>query len=188
MESIKQRIVRGFWFTLAVVFAIESWLWDHVKDWLRALAGKLGLERLEARLIELLAPLSPLATLAVFAVPALLILPLKLAAVSMLAHGDVLSAIIIIVVANVLGLGVTGFLFDNCRDKLLQLVWFAKFYDMVLRVRAWADALVAPARQRLHELRGIIGERVAAILGESRSSFMRKWAAVRALTKRGGSA
>jgi hypothetical protein len=188
MEAIKQRLVRGFWFTLAVVFVVESWLWDHVKEWLRALARALGLERLEARLIDLLAPLSPLPTLAVFAVPAMVIFPLKLVAISMLAHGEVLAGIVVILTANVLALGVTGFLFDTCRDKLLQMPWFAKFYSIVLAVRAWADALVAPARQRLNEARQYIGERVAALLGESRSSFMRMLAQIRALSKRRDSA
>lgn len=188
MEQIKLRLVRAFWFTLAVIFLFESWVWDHVKDWLRALARSLGLERIEARLIDFLAPLSPRTTLAVFAIPAMVIFPLKLAAVSMLAHGEALAGIVVILTANVLALGVTGFLFDHCRDKLLQMAWFAHVYSVVLSVRAWADALVAPARQQLRELRRTIGERVAAILGESRSSFMRKLAHVRALTKRHGAA
>lgn len=188
MEQIKLRLAHAFWFTLAVIFLVETWLWDHVKEGLRALARNLDLERIEARLIDFLAPLSPRATLAVFAVPAMVIFPLKLAAVSMLAHGEVLAGIVVILTANVLALGVTGFLFDHCRDKLMQMAWFAKFHDIVLRVRAWADALVAPARQRLNEARQYIGERVAAVVGEGQSIFLRKLAHVRALTKRHGAA
>lgn len=186
MESIKQRLIRAFWFALAVLFLIESWLWDNVKLALVWLARELGLTKFEARLREFIAGLSPHATLAVFAVPALSILPLKLLAVGAIAHGHVVAGLAVILAAKTLALGVTSFLFDLSRDKLLQLRWFARLYDLVLRIRAWAHELVEPVRRRLHAARDFVKARVAVFSREGRSQFLRKLARVRALVRRRG--
>jgi len=186
MDSLKHRLVRGFWFALAVIFLFESWLWDNVKEWLRALAIALGLKHLEARIVAFIEGLSPHATLGVFIVPAILILPLKILAVAMIAHGHVVTGIAVIFAAKTLALGVSAFLFEHCRDKLLQIAWFEKFYRLVLRVRAWAHELVEPARQRVVELRNVIRARLAVVLGEGRSQFSRKLALVRAMAKKRG--
>lgn len=184
MEPIKQRLIRAFWFTLAVLFLIESWLWDNVKLALVWLARELGLAKIEASLREFIAGLSPYATLAVFAVPALAILPLKLLAVGAIAHGHVAAGLAVILAAKTLALGVTSFLFDVSRDKLLQLSWFAQFYELVLRVRAWAHELVEPVRRRLREAKEFVEARVAAFIGEGRSQFLRKLALLRAFVGR----
>jgi hypothetical protein len=188
MEPIKQRVIRAFWLTLAVIFLIESWLWDHVKEWLRALGEKLGFAELESRLRDFIAGLSPPATLALFAVPALSVLPIKILALSMLAQGHIFWGLIVIFAAKTLALGVTAFLFDLCRDKLMQMAWFVRFYDLVLRVRSWAHALVEPARQQLRALRQMILERAAALLGESQTQFSRRLAHIRTLVQRGRAA
>lgn len=186
MDSIKQRLIRAVWFALAFLFLIESWLWDNVKLALVWLAHELGLTKFEARLREFIAGLSPHATLAVFAVPALSILPLKLLAVAAIAHGHVVAGLAVILAAKTLALGVTSFLFDLGRDKLLELRWFARVYELVLRIRAWADGLVAPVRRRLHAAKTFVQARVAIYLGEGRSQFLRKLALVRALVRRRG--
>lgn len=188
MESIKQRLTRTFWFVLAVLFLIESWLWDNVKLALVFLARKLGLTRLEESLRDFIAGLSPHATLAVFAVPALAILPLKLLAVGAIAHGHVALGLAVILAAKTLALGVTSFLFDVSRDKLLQLPWFARLYEVVLRIRAWAHGLVEPLRRRLREAKEFVKTRVAALIGEGRSQFLRKLTLLRALVRRNGAA
>jgi len=185
MEQIKEKLARAFWFALALIFLFESWLWDHVKDWLRALAVLAGVARLEAQIAAFLSDLAPYPTLAVFVIPALAILPLKIAAVALIAHGHVLGGIAIIFAAKTLALGVSAFLFDHCRDKLLQIGWFAKLYALVLRVRAWAHKLVEPAKQKLLALRAVLRARLAEILGdERRSRFMRKLALLRDMITR----
>jgi hypothetical protein len=186
MESIKQRLSRAFWFTLAVLFLVESWLWDNVKVALLWLAHETGLKDLEPRARAFIAGLSPVATLAVFALPALAILPLKLLAVAIMAHGHVLTGLAVILGAKTLGLGVTSFLFDASREKLLQLAWFARVYETVLRISAWAHRLVDPVRRRLREARAYLAARFAAALGEGRSEFLRRAALLRALVRRRG--
>ena len=140
MDAVKQYLGRAFWFALALIFLFESWLWDHVKEWLRALGHALKVDRLEPWLEQLVAKLSPMATLALFAVPAAAIFPFKLLALGLIASGHVVSGLVAIFLAKTLALGVTSFLFDICREKLLQMGWFADFYSMVLDARAWATA------------------------------------------------
>ncbi|WP_246207059.1 hypothetical protein [Methylocystis heyeri] len=188
MDLILRRIARAFWFTLAVLFLLESWLWDHVKVWLRLLAEALGVKRIEERIASLIRDLSPWATLTVFIIPVLTILPLKIYAVAQMAQGHFAYGLCVIFAAKALGLGVTAFLFDLCRDKLLQMSWFASFYHLVLRIRAWAHDLVAPVRARLHELRLAAKAMLAEALGAGRSQFLRRLKLIRAMARRGGGA
>jgi hypothetical protein len=46
-------------------------------------------------------------------------------------------------------LGVTAFIFDLTRPKLLQMDWFRRLYEAVMRGLAWAHALVDPIKRRL---------------------------------------
>ncbi len=186
MDIFYRRLSRAFWFTLALIFLIESWLWDHVKEWLRKLALTLGAERFEVWLAGVIRDLSPPATLGVFVVPFAMVLPLKIYAVEEIARGHVGYGIFVILLAKTLGLGVIAFLFDLSRDKLLQMAWFAKFYAVVLRVRAWAHELVAPLRLRVRELRVAILLRLNDYVGTGRSRFLRKLELIRVMTRRNG--
>ncbi|HMK89856.1 MAG TPA: hypothetical protein VK446_09530 [Methylocystis sp.] len=184
MNDIYKRLKRAFWFALATLFLVESWLWDHVKEWLRLLARALRLQRIEALLEAFVKDLSPVATLLVFAVPALVILPVKLAAVAVIAAGHLGYGLALILAAKTLGLGVTAYLFDLCRDKLMQIAWFARFYHLVLRVRAWAHDLVEPARRRIREILAEVRARLAPFLGASRGDLGRRLQLVLAAARR----
>ncbi len=188
VDVAQQRLIRGFWFTLAAIFLIESWLWDHVKEWLISLAYRLGVEDVEAFVIRSIARLSPAQTLAVFAAPLLCVLPFKLAALAAITHGHLLLGLAIALGAKLLTLGVTSFLFDHCRKKLLLLPWFARLYALVLRIRVWAYGLVAPAREKLVALAVQIRARAVALFGEGRTRFLRKAALLRALIQSRSSA
>jgi hypothetical protein len=81
--------------------------------------------------------------------------PLKLVGLWLLANEYWASAIITIVFAKFLGVGVTAFIFDVTRTKLLELAWFEKLYEFIVELRSKATALVAPVKQRIIEaLRG----------------------------------
>lgn len=184
MENLQRQLSRAFWFTLALIFLFESWLWDHVKDWLRALGRALGVERFEPWLRSLVDRLAPPMTLALFAVPAILIFPFKLLALGLIATGHVGVGIVAIFLAKTLALGVTSFLFDICREKLLMMEWFAHFYSIVLDVRAWATALVAPYKARLHVLTSELKSRVLALTGGEGGGFARRLARLREAARR----
>lgn len=179
MEQVKRQLKRAFWFLLALVFLFESWLWDNVKEWLRALGRMLGVERLEPWLTGVVARLSPRMTLVLFATPAIAVYPFKFLALALIAHGHVVIGLFAVFLAKTLALGVTSFLFDICRDKLLQMQWFGRFYSLVLDARAWATALVAPYKARVKAIAAEARTRIAAILGEDAGEFKRRLARMR---------
>lgn len=183
LERLKPRIARALWFTLALVFLIESWLWDNVKEWLRRLEKALGFERLERWLEDLVAGLSPQTTLALFAVPMIGVLPLKVAALEILAHGHFFTGLVFILAVKTLTLGVEAFLFDICREKLLQMPWFGRFYSMVLDVRAWASMLVKPYKARLVELGRALRAYAQDVIGKDGGEFSRRVAQLREMAR-----
>jgi len=106
-------------------------------------------------LAERVDTLSPAMTLIVFIVPVIPLFPLKLVGLWLLTHEYWLSAISTIVFAKFLGVGVTAFIFDVTRPKLLEMPWFEALYEFVLGLRAKAAALVDPVKRRILEvLRG----------------------------------
>ena len=56
------------------------------------------------------------------------------------------------ILAKLLGLGVTAFVFDVTRDKLLQMAWFRRMYDWFMWLRDWAHAQTEPVRERMRQL------------------------------------
>jgi hypothetical protein len=78
--------------------------------------------------------------------------PLKLVGLWLLTHQYWISAILTIIFAKFLGVGVTAFVFDVTRPKLLEMRWFEKLYEFVLTLRARATALVEPIKQRIMEI------------------------------------
>jgi hypothetical protein len=79
-------------------------------------------------------------------------LPLKFLEVFFIAKRQWLAAAAVLIFAKLLGLGVTAFVFDATRAKLLQMAWFQRMYDWFLWARDWAHAQTEPIRQRLHQL------------------------------------
>ena len=66
-----------------------------------------------------------------------------------------MSAVLTIMFAKFLGVGVAAFVFDVTRPKLLEMEWFEKLYEFVMALRAKATALVEPVKLRIMEvLRG----------------------------------
>ena len=67
----------------------------------------------------------------------------------MLAHGSWLGAMAILALAKVVSMGVTAFIFEVTRPKLLQLPWFRWLYDHILVWLEKAHALVDPIKVRI---------------------------------------
>jgi hypothetical protein len=70
----------------------------------------------------------------------------------LLATRNWLGAIGVGILAKLLGLGLTAFIFEVTRDKLLEMAWFRQMYDWCMWARDWAHAQTEPIRQRLHRL------------------------------------
>src|SRR4051812_45717122 len=139
-----RRILQPIWVLLAVIFLIEAWLWDHLEPIVAWFVALIPLRAFKHWLTELVDTLSPAMTLIVFIVPVILLLPLKLIGFWLLAHEYWVSATLTIIFAKFLGVGVAAFIFDVTRDKLLEMGWFETLYELVIGLRAKANALVDP--------------------------------------------
>ena len=150
-----RRLLQPFWVLLAVIFLIEAWLWDHLEPIVAAVVSRVPLRAFKTWLAERVDTLSPAMTLIVFIVPVIPLFPLKLIGLWLLANEYWVSAILTIIFAKFLGVGVAAFIFDVTRDKLLEMAWFEKLYDFIIALRAKAAALVDPIKLRIKEaLRG----------------------------------
>jgi len=147
-----RRLLQPLWVLLAIIFLIEAWLWDHLEPIVAWCVAAIPLRALKRWLAARIDRLSPVMTLAVFIVPVVLLFPLKLVGVWLLAHKHWMGALVTIVFAKFLGVGVAAFIFDVTRPKLLQMQWFERLYTCVLALRAKANELVDPVKQRIGEI------------------------------------
>ena len=152
MTFMLRRLLQPIWVLLAVIFLIEAWLWDHLEPIVAWVVDKIPLRAFKHWLAERVDTLSPAMTLIVFIVPVLPLFPLKLIGLWLLAHEYWMSAIFTILFAKFLGVGVTAFVFDVTRPKLLEMGWFERLYEFILDLRARAHALVEPIKRRIREI------------------------------------
>jgi hypothetical protein len=145
-------LLRPLWVLLALLFLLEAWLWDHLQPQVAWLVNLVPWGRLKDRLKRLIEALPPWAALFVFVVPLVVLLPLKFLEVFFLAKRQWLAAVLVLILAKLLGLGVTAFVFDATREKLLQMAWFARMYDWFMWTRDWAHAQTEPIRERVRQL------------------------------------
>ena len=144
-----RRLLQPLWILLAIIFLIEAWLWDHLEPIVARVVAWIPLRAFKQWLAERVDTLSPAMTLIVFVVPLIPLFPLKLVGLWLLTHEYWMSAISLILFAKFLGVGVTAFIFDVTRPKLLEMRWFQALYDFVMSLRARATALVEPVKQRI---------------------------------------
>jgi hypothetical protein len=147
-----RRLLQPVWVLLAIIFLIEAWLWDHLEPIVARLVAAIPLAQFKSWLAERVDALSPAMTLIVFAVPIIPLFPLKLIGLWLLAHEYWASAVFTILFAKMVGVGVTAFVFDVTRDKLLEMHWFERLYELVLKLRAKASELVDPVKRRIRDL------------------------------------
>src|SRR3954464_13745026 len=152
-----RRILQPLWVLLALIFLVEAWLWDHLEPVVSRVVAWIPLRAFKLWLAERVDALSPAMTLVVFIVPIVPLFPLKLVGLWLLANEYWISAIVILVFAKFLGLGVTAFVFDVTRPKLLQMGWFKKLHDWVMAMRAKAGAIIDPVKARIKEAMGAQG-------------------------------
>jgi len=146
-----RRALKPLWILLALVFLFEAWLWNHLSPLVQAIVDLVPWRRLKERLAAAIESLPPYATLFVFLIPIILLLPLKFLGLWMLAHGSWLGAMAVLALAKVVSMGVTAFIFELTRPKLLQLGWFRWFYEHMLVWLAKAHALIDPVKHQVKD-------------------------------------
>src|SRR5712675_466401 len=152
MTWMLSRLLQPIWILLAIIFLVEAWLWDHLEPIVARVVALIPLRAFKRWLAERVDTLSPAMTLIVFIVPVIPLFPLKLIGLWLLTHEYWISAILTIIFAKFLGVGVAAFIFDVTRPKLLEMQWFKRLYEFVLTLRRKATELVEPIKLRLKEM------------------------------------
>lgn len=130
---------RALGILVALVIVFEEWGWRPLAAALGLLARFRPIAWLEQRITEL----PPWASLCVFAAPTVLFLPLKLAALALIAGGHVVVATILFAFAKVAGTAIFARIFQLTQPRLMELAWFARLYNWFL---PWKEHLVEQAR------------------------------------------
>jgi hypothetical protein len=143
------RTLRPLWIFLALLFLLEAWLWDHLKKVVGAIVNLVPWGPFKLWLAKLIARMPAWAALIVFVIPLIVLFPLKVAEFWFITHGQWVGAVVTLIVAKLLGLGVTAFVFDVTRDKLLEMAWFARLYEWFIWLRDWAHAVADPYKHRV---------------------------------------
>src|SRR6266849_5087389 len=122
-----RRITHAFWVVFALIFLFEAWLWEKLAPIVAFIVSFIPLRYIKAKIATWIEGLR------------------------FFHHGQWLAGVGALVFAKVAGLGVTAFVFEITRPKLLQLPWFARLYELVMRGLAWAHAMVDPIKRRMRK-------------------------------------
>ena len=152
-----RRIARLLLILLAIVFLVEAWLWSHLEPIVEWIVARIPFRAAKAWIADAILKLPPAATLIVFVVPVAALFPINLLGLWLLAHQQWVTGCAVLVLAKLVGLAVTAFVFEMTRPKLLQLAWFRWLYDHVLIWLGWAHLLVAPIQHRIRKLAHMLG-------------------------------
>jgi hypothetical protein len=124
---------------LAALILFEEWGWEPLRRVFALIARLPVIRQVEA----LLKRLPPRWAFVVLLLPSLLILPIKLAAVWLVAEGHALLGVGVIIAAKLFGTALLAWLFQLIQPALMQLPWFARLYA---RWTAWKADLLAWVR------------------------------------------
>jgi hypothetical protein len=121
---------------LAVIVLFEQWGWQPLVALLRRMGHLAPIAALE----RVISRLPPYGALFAFALPTAFLLPLKLLALYLVAHGHAVSAAALFIGAKVVGTAVVARLYQLTSPQLMQIGWFKQTHDFV-----------APRLHTLHE-------------------------------------
>ncbi len=179
---LRRALAAPFVAVAVAILLLEDWLWDDLQR-LAAWIGRLPvLRQVEAGI----AGLPPYAALAAFAAPSLLLVPVKLAALWFLSHGQPVFGFLVAAGAKVAGTALVARLYTLTEQNLLRIGWFARLHDRVTRFKARVyGAIRATALYRVVHLRFIrIKTAVKALLQRRKGLLRRRWEAARKFSRR----
>lgn len=110
--------------------------------WLGRVMEAIGLWTPVARVEAAIRRLPPYAAMLLFLLPWAIILPVKLAALWIIALGKVTSGSLLFLLGELFGAAVLARLYALCRPALHTLAWFVVVESWVLRWSRWAHGLL----------------------------------------------
>jgi hypothetical protein len=127
-KLLKRLLAAPFVLIAAIIVLFEEWLWDD----LQRIAAAIGHLPLLRQFESLIAGLPPYFALALFGAPSVLLIPVKLAALYLLAHGQPTLGLIMVIAAKIIGTALVARIFVLTQPNLLRIGWFAWLYTRFL--------------------------------------------------------
>ncbi len=161
-----RRFRRVIWTIVALIFLGLSWLWDHLHPIISFFIGLIPLEGLKEAVRRFMARLSPYPTLIVFLIPAVVHEIMKVVAIFLFRRHQWVAGALMYIAADIIGIALVAFIFENCKEKLLSISWFAWCYAKFEAAHHWARAQVAPIKAHIHQAlveAGLVGGRAGII-------------------------
>jgi hypothetical protein len=136
------RLRRLLWSPLvglaALLYVVEEWLWLRLTSLMRALGRLPGIRQIEGWISRL----PPAGAAVFFVLPSTLALPVKLVALHLIAHGELLRGTLVIIAAKVAATALFARLYVLTQPALMRVRWFVALRALVLRWKAWAYAQI----------------------------------------------
>ena len=134
---------------LAIWVFLEEWVWDEMLAFMAWLGKLPPVHWVETQISKL----PPYAALIAFVIPAAILLPFKLIAFWLIAHGHAIYGFWVFVVAKIIGTAFLARIFSLTKPALLTIDWFRRGY---LAISRWKERLYAyvralPVYQRIRE-------------------------------------
>jgi hypothetical protein len=150
-KSIPRRIFNGILsIPLALWIFLEEWVWDTMLAFMAWLGKLPPVHWAETQI----AKLPPYAALIAFIIPGAILLPFKLAAFWLIAHGHAIYGMWVFVVAKIIGTAFLARIFSLTKPALLTIGWFNRAYHAIIgwKERLYAYVRALPAYLRIREM------------------------------------
>ena len=174
---IKRLLLPPMVIAAAFIMFVEEWLWKRLANAMARLAQARVIRAIEAWL----ATLPPYGAAAAFIIPGLLLLPVKIAALFLIAHRHAVAGLSVIIAAKIVGTACAARLYSVCRPALLSLAWFRWLHHSIIRLKTllYSAIKAMPGWATAVRWKAIIKARFARA-----GFFTQRWRAVVALLKK----
>jgi hypothetical protein len=179
---LKRLLAAPFVFIAAIVVLLEDWLWED----LRRLAAAVGRLPVFRQIEALIVNLPPYGSLAIFAAPSLLLIPVKLSALWLIAHGQAWLGVAAAIGAKIAGTAMVARIYQLTEPKLLRIGWFAWLHERFVAFKSRVYRVIKSTRlyQTIHRQSQKLREMIRRMLGQRRSFWRRRWNAAVKLLRR----
>jgi hypothetical protein len=172
MRWLRKLIAAPFVALATIIILLEDWLWDD----LQRIAAAIGRLPIFKQIEMLIVSLPPYACLLTFAAPSLLLIPVKLAALYLIAHNQATLGFMTVVGAKFVGTALVARIYQLTEKKLLLIGWFARLHERLVafKTRIYSTIKATRIYQRAHAFK----LRVKEYLRQRKQSFLqRRWVA-----------
>jgi hypothetical protein len=181
-KLLKRLLAAPFVLIAAIVVLFEEWLWDD----LQRIAAAIGNLPLLRQIESLIAGLPPYAALALFGAPSLLLIPVKLAALYFIAHGQPMLGLMTAIGAKIAGTALVARIYTLTHPNLLRIGWFAWLYERFVAFKTRVHEAIKSTR--IYKVARRLGLRmraaVADFLSKRRTLWRSRWEAAIKLSRR----